>query len=51
MTECAFCFALSTDGEPTKEYRITGSGERNYRWLCDECANQLGYLGLTVSET
>lgn len=51
MTECAFCMAITTDGEPTKEYLISGAGERNYRWLCEMCADQLEYLGMEVNET
>lgn len=48
MTECAFCLAITVDGEPTKDYKITGAGERNYRWLCEPCAESLRRLGMTV---
>lgn len=50
MTECAFCLAISTDGEPTSEYRISGAGSRNYRFLCVQCAKQLERLGMEVAE-
>ena len=48
MTECRFCMAITTNGEPTDCYQISGAGTRKSYYLCSECADALERLGLSV---